>query len=576
MSVCVKGLDDISILKTILDGERLPVKNLDDYTPDELRELVPYILDAFRSVILGKAGIPGDIQEALDVMNFKAGKDSKTSSMRPSSDFYGNRTSTPKDEPEHTDADEEPTSSSTSEATDAEQAEAENCEDQDAESEKNLRKDRGRSRRIASGKKPGKQSGAPGAGFHEPLHVDSCTEEIVMSEKCKACPKFEECKGFASTGKARNVYDVSFTITKTVYKEASVQCPDDGEELKAEMPEYVTGTNQYGTNIMTIVCMLYCVGMVSLGRIQAIVAPMLGLQLSPATILKYVHCLAVAVQATVEAILDAERNEKVVHCDETGAKVNGKLHWIHCVSTELYTFVSIQAKRGKEGMDVIGFLTTYVGTVVHDCWSSYFQYDSCLHAICNIHIERDLSGLSKFFHNASLWADDMLKLLTEMLQAKHDAMAENLRELSPNQLAGFSQRFDQLIEKGKEVHPLPERKKGQRGKLPCGRARALVNRMEVRKAEIFRFLTDFDVPYTNNCAEQSFRMLGVKRNTGIFRTLDGAKDFCAIWSYLSTARKHHVSYYVAVKRAFRGESYDVIFPKNTSVAEPRNSLEQAI
>jgi Transposase IS66 family len=53
-----------------------------------------------------------------------------------------------------------------------------------------------------------------------------------------------------------------------------------------------------------------------------------------------------------------------------------------------------------------------------------------------------------------------------------------------------------------------------------------------------RFLSDFDVPFTNNLAEQDLRMMKVKMKIpGSFRTLDGAQIFAYLRSVVSTARK---------------------------------------
>ena len=64
--------------------------------------------------------------------------------------------------------------------------------------------------------------------------------------------------------------------------------------------------------------------MVSLNRIRSIVSPLLGIQLSETTILNYVNRLAGKVKGTVDAILEAQKGLSHVHCDETGATVNGK------------------------------------------------------------------------------------------------------------------------------------------------------------------------------------------------------------------------------------------------------------
>ena len=337
--------------------------------------------------------------------------------------------------------------------------------------------------------------------------------------------------------------------------------------FSSQYPEGATGPNQYGTHIKVLVCLLYCIGMVSLNRIHAILGPWLCMQLSEATMLGFIREMAMAIQPVVDAILAAEHEMNVVHLDETGTNVGGKLYWVHCVATPLYTFVSIQRKRGKEGMDKIGFLATYVGTIVHDCWASYWKNDKCFHALCNEHIERELAGISKFFENASKWADDMLVLLQEMLHAKHGAQEQKLECLPTDKLKGFSDRYDELIARGKELHPILPRPEGKRGRLKKGRARALIDRMEEHKAEVFRFLTDFSVPYTNNEAERCFRMLGLRRSVGFFQTLEFAEYFCATWSYLSTARKHGISYFKAAEAAFDGTAMELIFPKPTDQAE---------
>jgi transposase len=371
------------------------------------------------------------------------------------------------------------------------------------------------------------------------------------------------------------VYDIEFTVTKRTTVTPKLKCPKDQAVKQAVAPEDAKGVNQYGIKLRTMAVLLYTAGMVSLNRIHDIIAPMFGIQLSETTVLNAVHSLAGKVRGTVDAILDAERKLKVIHCDETGARVDGKMHWIHCVASELYTFVTIQEARGKDALDAIGFLKTYVGTVVHDCLSAYWKMDeengSLTHAVCNEHIERELAGLSKFFHNASLWADDMLALLQEMLHEKHRLKEQGAACISREALESFSARFDALIKRGKELHPLPQRKPGQRGRIKRGRARSLVDRMENRKEEIFRFLTDFDVPYTNNIAEASFRLLGAKKAVGSFRTIENAKDFCVIWSYLSTAKKHGHSYFEAVYEAFRCNSYNLIFPDKCKPADEQKT-----
>ena len=47
--------------------------------------------------------------------------------------------------------------------------------------------------------------------------------------------------------------------------------------------------------------------------------------------------------------------------------------------------------------------------------------------------------------------------------------------------------------------------------------------------------------------------------SGMFRTEDGAKAFCRIRSYISTARKNAVGAMVALTRLFNGNPYVPVF-----------------
>ena len=68
---------------------------------------------------------------------------------------------------------------------------------------------------------------------------------------------------------------------------------------------------------------------------------------------------------------------------------------------------------------------------------------------------------------------------------------------------------------------------------------ALARRLLHRQEDYLRFTTDWRVPPDNNGSERDIRMIKLRQKvSGCLRTLTGAKQFCAIRSYLSTAAKH--------------------------------------
>ena len=68
---------------------------------------------------------------------------------------------------------------------------------------------------------------------------------------------------------------------------------------------------------------------------------------------------------------------------------------------------------------------------------------------------------------------------------------------------------------------------------------ALARRLLDRQDDYLRFTTDWRVPADNNGSERDIRMIKLRQKvSGCLRTLTGAKQFCTIRSYLSTAAKH--------------------------------------
>lgn len=570
----IEDLTPEKMLEAFIDMLGFEKKPLVEYTQSELIQIITCASNFCVETILNGLGLTGiNLQEQLDQLIFSAKKDSSTSSMRPSSDM-------PRRQKETASAEEGAKSNTNKDAgASATSAGNDNGTDSaEAESEEQYRRNKNKGFRKPSGKPVGRPHGTKGCGgFQIPENAEYMPEQIIPPARCAECPRWEECREQATLGSRRNVVDMEIKFTVTPYRNATVECPETENEnpvQTSQYPENVKSTNQYGINIVALVTCMYCIGMTSLRRIQSILGPMLKMTLSPATMLKYVNSLAEKIKPTVDAILDQLYWEGHVHCDETGGKINGEMHWLHTICTEAYTFLSIQKKRGREGMDEIGFLLTYSGTIIHDCLRSYWSYLECKHAICNEHILRELKGVSAFFKNASAWADEMASLLREMLHTRHLADEAHLDHVEQSVIDRFSARFDAIITKGKELHPIPEREPGKRGAPKKGRARSLIDRMELRKPEIFRFITDLSIPFTNNIAESSFRIFAAKRNEmGSFRSYEDAENFVAIMAYLSTARKHGISYYDAVKEGLLGNGVALIFPDGLPKKRPGTTIQ---
>jgi len=84
----------------------------------------------------------------------------------------------------------------------------------------------------------------------------------------------------------------------------------------------------------------------------------------------------------------------------------------------------------------------------------------------------------------------------------------------------------------------------------------LLDRLDTHRAEVLRFAADFTVPFTNNTAEQDIRMVKIRQKvSGGLRTMTGARIFCALRSYLSTARKNSQHNLTVLRQLHQGKPW---------------------
>ena len=94
-------------------------------------------------------------------------------------------------------------------------------------------------------------------------------------------------------------------------------------------------------------------------------------------------------------LFDALGRATVINFDETGARVNAGLRWVHVACTPGLTSYHLDARRGQAAIDNHGVLPAMTGRIaVHDGWLPYRKrcYDHVEHALCNAHHLRELTG----------------------------------------------------------------------------------------------------------------------------------------------------------------------------------------
>ncbi len=238
-----------------------------------------------------------------------------------------------------------------------------------------------------------------------------------------------------------------------------------------------------------------------------------GHQVSEGTLYNTQQVLYTQLEPFETSVKQAVITSPVAHFDETGLHVQGKLYWLHSASTARFTHYTMHPKRGRLAMEAAGILASFTGTAVHDGWAPYWSYTLCRHALCHGHHERELIAVEENTQQA--WARTLISHLHTIKKAVAAAVAAGQTALSPEVLEDFESTYDTIIRQGLAENPRRIATAGApvRGRIKQTKTRNLLERLNIHRDAVLRFMRDFLVPFTKTIDPYctSFRFCEVSR-----------------------------------------------------------------
>ncbi|MEE3499904.1 IS66 family transposase [Acidiphilium acidophilum] len=359
----------------------------------------------------------------------------------------------------------------------------------------------------------------------------------IIDARLTACPHCAQALGAADQPEVHAYDHIDLPPIKPIITRINRyhgDCPCCGRHVGAPHPEGFLPGSPFGPELCALIIHLHITQAISFERLVIMMDEVFGVTISEGAIANILARAEAPLMAAAEPIAQAVRESPVIGSDETSARVGGSnwWQWVLLGSTAICHVIA----DTRAASVVADFLNGAQPEVwVADRYGGQNGHGA-VRQICLAHLLRD----AKY---AIEDGDDGFAPGFRWLLLRAVAIGKRRGELKDTTLANhhrdLEKRLDRLLS-----GPMPER--------PA--ARRLFRAMRRDRADLFRFVTRRDVPYTNNACERALRPSVIFRKvTGGFRAEWGAKVYAAAASIIATGRLHGRSALAALKAALAGE-----------------------
>jgi transposase len=197
-------------------------------------------------------------------------------------------------------------------------------------SQDGLRKPARPARRDRGARRPGKQPGAPGAHLAQVADPDEVV--VHLPQRCAGCGG--DLADAAGAGvEARQVFDLpELGLWVTEHRAQRRRCTC-GVETVGRFPDGVRAPAQYGPGLRALACYLCVYQHLPVEWAARLLGDVLGASVAAGTRQGVVAQGAAGLGEFAAVVRDQVAAAAVAHFDETGARVAGRLHWVHSAST---------------------------------------------------------------------------------------------------------------------------------------------------------------------------------------------------------------------------------------------------
>ena len=236
---------------------------------------------------------------------------------------------------------------------------------------------------------PGRPRGHPGST--RPRLKPTVVKKPDWKERCTCCGT---PLGEPSSVGHRIVEEISNPAPKQVidFLEFGWECAGCGASTSSRHPE-CPPEGRFGRNVLVQATLMKFEERLPHRKVCESLDRTYGLRVTPATVLDITRRVSDWLRPEYERILRRIRAADVVYVDETGAKMDGALHWTWAFTTGSETLIAIRKSRGKKVLEeILG--EGFDGVIVCDGWRPYGSFTDRIQR-CWAHLLREAEYLAE-------------------------------------------------------------------------------------------------------------------------------------------------------------------------------------
>lgn len=404
----------------------------------------------------------------------------------------------------------------------------------------------GLSKKPGLPKGPPKKSGGQFGHKGKTLTMVGTPDAVIVhhAPSCTCCCKVFSATDVLAIAQKRQVFDIPLPrMEVTEHQLGVIVCC--GRQHLGVFPCAVGQPVQYGSRIRALSVLLNNDYKLPLEKIEQLLSDLWGCSFNESTAVSANASMYQSLEVIEGQIKASILASEVAHFDETGMRVEKKLHWFHVASTSLFTYLFVHKKRGREALDgEDSLLKDFQNRAVHDCWEPYFGFKQCQYALCGAHLLRELNNLME---KGSKWAAQMHQFILDLYRTSQKATVG----VADRQT--WEREFKHICQLADSEEPAPVQ--GKKGKPKKSKGRNLLHRLIDHQDGWLAFAFVENVPFSNNQAERDIRCLKTKQKVATnFQTFKGAQHYATIQSFNATLRKHSMNVFQNLINVFDRKS----------------------